>query len=147
MTELAAKILTVELISFSYKRPIPAALFSSEGGRHGGGFVFDCRCLPNPGREERYKAQTGLDREVIAYLSQSPEVQQFREHAFDLVTSAVDNYLQRDFEFLVVGFGCTGGQHRSVYMTDQLSRHLLTSYPARLQTSVLHSNIPVAATR
>lgn len=145
MTEPAAKILTVELISFSYKRPIPASLFSSEGGRHGGGFVFDCRCLPNPGREERYKEQTGLDREVITHLSQSPEVQKFREHAFNLVTSAVENYMQRDFEFLVVGFGCTGGQHRSVYMADQLSRHLLTAYPTRVITSVLHSNIPAAA--
>lgn len=145
MTETVAKILTVELISFSYKRPIPAGLFSNEEGRHGGGFVFDCRCLPNPGREERYKTQTGLDQQVIAYLSGSSAVQKFRGHTFDLVTSAVDNYLQRGFEFLVVGFGCTGGQHRSVYMTDQLSRHLLTAYPTRVKTSVLHSNIPAVA--
>lgn len=145
MTQAATKILTVELVSFSYKRPIPATLFSSEEGRHGGGFVFDCRCLPNPGREERYKEQTGLDQEVIAYLSASAEVKKFRDHAFSLVASAVENYMQRDFEFLVVGFGCTGGQHRSVYMTDQLSRHLLTSYPSRIKTSVLHSNLTVRA--
>ncbi|MFN4895490.1 MAG: hypothetical protein ACK5GN_05890 [Pseudomonadota bacterium] len=141
MSDESPKILTVELFSFSYKRPLPAGLFSHEAGRHGGGFVFDCRCLPNPGREERYKSQTGLDAEVIEYLSRIPEVQSFRTHTFGLITDAVRNYLSRNFEFLVVGFGCTGGQHRSVFFTEQLSSHLTTNFKSEVITTVTHSNL------
>jgi RNase adaptor protein for sRNA GlmZ degradation len=135
------KILTVEITSFSYKRPLPARLFSSEEGRHGGGFIFDCRCLPNPGREERFREKTGLDLEVIQHLLASQEVTQFREHVFGLINAAVENYMQRDFEFLAVGFGCTGGQHRSVFFTEQLSLHLLKCFSPRVTTKVLHSNL------
>lgn len=141
MNEVTPKILTVELYSFSYKLPVPDGVFSREAGRHGGGFVFDCRCLPNPGREERYKTQTGLDRDVIAYLSSSPEVQVFREHTFGLITNAVENYLSRDFEFLAVAFGCTGGQHRSVFFAEQLSYHLTNRFTPRVATKVVHTNL------
>jgi RNase adaptor protein for sRNA GlmZ degradation len=141
MTQKPPTILTVEITSFSYKRPIPPRLFSAEGGRHGGGFVFDCRCLPNPGREERFKECTGLDLDVIQYLQTSPEVSQFREHVFGLVNAAVENYMQRGFEFLSVGFGCTGGQHRSVFFTEQLSLHILKCFSPRVTTKVLHSNL------
>jgi RNase adaptor protein for sRNA GlmZ degradation len=141
MTDLKTKILTVELFSFSYKKPLPAALFSSDEGRHGGGFVFDCRCLPNPGREERYKTKTGIDLEVIEYLTQSVEVQRFRELTFNLVSAAIQNYLSRDFEFLSVGYGCTGGQHRSVFFAQQLSEYLLKSFAPRVETRVVHSNL------
>jgi len=133
---VVSPILTVELFSFSYKQPLPSTLFSNEAGRHGGGFVFDCRCLPNPGREERYKLLTGRDREVIEYLSGNPSVQKFRELSFGLVTAAVENYLSRDFHFLVVGFGCTGGQHRSVFFAEQLSEQLLKSFAQRVETTV-----------
>ena len=141
MTDTTPKILTVELFSFSYKRPLPATLFSHDEGRHGGGFVFDCRCLPNPGREERYKAQTGRDQEVIEYLSSIPEVHQFREHTFGLVTHAVQNYLSREFEFLTVGYGCTGGQHRSVFFAEQLSCHLEKNFAPRVVVRVVHANL------
>jgi RNase adaptor protein for sRNA GlmZ degradation len=141
MSDLSAKTLTVELFSFSYKKPLPAALFSSEDGRHGGGFVFDCRCLPNPGREDRYKTKTGIDLEVIEYLKQSVEVQRFRELTFNLVSAAIENYLSRDFEFLSVGYGCTGGQHRSVFFAEQLSAYLLKSFAPRVATRVVHSNL------
>jgi RNase adaptor protein for sRNA GlmZ degradation len=141
MTESTPKILTVELFSFSYKRPLPPELFSSEEGRHGGGFVFDCRCLPNPGREERYKTRTGLDQDVVEYLAHSPQVQQFREHTFSLITNAIENYLSRDFEFLAVAFGCTGGQHRSVFFADQLSRHLMERFAPRVTARVTHTNL------
>jgi RNase adaptor protein for sRNA GlmZ degradation len=141
MTDTPHPVLTVELFSFSYKRPLPPGLFSHDEGRHGGGFVFDCRCLPNPGREERYKSKTGRDQEVIEYLSQSPAVQKFRDLTFGLVTVAVENYLSRDFQFLTVGYGCTGGQHRSVFFAEQLSHHLATSFDQRVMLRVVHSNL------
>jgi RNase adaptor protein for sRNA GlmZ degradation len=137
----ASKIITVEITSFSYKKPIPEKLFSDEEGRHGGGFVFDCRCLPNPGREERYKNLTGRDFEVAEYLKPIPQVSVFREHVFALVTAAVESYLARDFEFLSVGFGCTGGQHRSVFFTEELSRHLHERFSERIVTRTWHSNL------
>lgn len=136
-----SKIITVEITSFSYKRPLPANLFSHDDGRHGGGFVFDCRCLPNPGREDRFKAQTGLDNEVINYLSVLPEVSTFKDHAFGLVSNAIGNYLARGFQFISVGFGCTGGQHRSVFMTEQLSLHIERTFPHIVSTKVVHSNL------
>lgn len=141
MTEASPTILTVELFSFSYKQPLPTELFSRDAGRHGGGFVFDCRCLPNPGREERYKPQTGRDQEVIEYLSKMPEVHKFRELTFGLVSNAVHNYLNRDFEFLTVGYGCTGGQHRSVFFAEQLACHLEQSFARRVRVRVVHANL------
>ena len=141
MTEHSSPILTVEIISFSYKKDLPPTLFSSSEGRHGGGFVFDCRYLPNPGREEQFKSQTGLDSAVIAYLEAAPEVAAFKSHAFSLVSSAVENYLARGFTFLTVGFGCTGGQHRSVFMTQQLSAHLSERFASHVTAQVIHSNL------
>lgn len=133
--------LTVEITSFSFKAPLPPHLFSLEGDRHGGGFVFDCRSLPNPGRDERFKTQTGLDTEVCDFLDAAPEVAQFREHTFNLVESAVKNFLGREFTFMNVSFGCTGGQHRSVYFTERLSRHLVETFSPRLETRVIHYNL------
>jgi RNase adaptor protein for sRNA GlmZ degradation len=143
MSEPSRTALTVEVTSFSYKRELPPMLFSSSEGRHGGGFVFDCRALPNPGRLDHFKTQTGLDAEVIAYLMATPEVHVFKDHVFALVSASVENYLSRGFTFLSVGFGCTGGQHRSVFMTEQLSAHLRGIYPGRVLTSVTHSNLPL----
>ncbi len=134
-------ILTVEITSFSFKAPLPPHLFSLEGDRHGGGFVFDCRSLPNPGREDRFKTQTGLDSDVCAFLDAVPEVAIFRENAFNLVESAVKNFLERDFAFMNVSFGCTGGQHRSVYFTEELSRHLMNLFAPRVETRVVHYNL------
>ena len=111
--------LTVRIMSFSFHCGLPR----DESG-HGGGFVFDARSLPNPGREERFKAATGKDAPVIEFLAKQAAVGQFLTHAIALVDSAVDNYLQRGFRSLSVSFGCTGGQHRSVYLTEQLARHL-----------------------
>jgi len=132
--------LTIEITSFSYKRELPPVLFSSAEGRHGGGFVFDCRALPNPGRLEAFKTQTGRDPDVITYLMAAPEVLAFKQHVFALIDSSVDNYLSRGFTFLSVGFGCTGGQHRSVFMAEQLSIHLKASRGAQVITKVGHSN-------
>ncbi len=111
--------LTVRVMSFSFHCGLPR----DESG-HGGGFVFDARSLPNPGRDERFKAATGKDAPVIEYLEKQEAVHQFLAHAAALVDAAVDNYLQRGFKSLSVSFGCTGGQHRSVYLAEQVAKHL-----------------------
>jgi len=133
--------LLVEITSFSFKAPLPPNLFSLEGERHGGGFVFDCRSLPNPGREERFKAKTGLDADVAAYLEATAEISAFHEHAFGLVDAAVRNFLARGFTFMNVSFGCTGGQHRSVFLTEKLAQHLHANLASRVVTRVIHYNL------
>jgi len=111
--------LTVRIFSFSFHRGLP----QDETG-NGGGFVFDGRSLPNPGREERFKALTGKDAEVIDYLNRQESVHQFAANANALVDASVDAYQRRGFKHLMVAFGCTGGQHRSVYLAEQLAKHL-----------------------
>jgi aminoglycoside/choline kinase family phosphotransferase len=113
--------LTVLLNSFSYKRNIPM-----DNSGHGGGFVFDCRFLPNPGREVKYQHLTGNDAEVIEYLTQTAEVELFIQQVITMVDSALDNYLKRNFTNLMISFGCTGGRHRSVYCANRLAEHLAT---------------------
>ena len=120
--------LTVRVSSFSYRKGLPA----DESG-HGGGFVFDCRSLPNPGREERFAPQTGRDAEVQAYLAGTPQVGGFLEGVFGLVDPAVENYLSRNFTDLMVSFGCTGGRHRSVYCAEQLKKHLAEKYKIKVE--------------
>ncbi len=111
--------LQVSIFSFSYHGEAP----KDESG-NGGGFVFDARSLPNPGREERFKTQTGKDAEVIAYLNEQKSVQQYFANAQAMVDASVAAYLARGFKHLMVSFGCTGGQHRSVYLAEQMARHL-----------------------
>ena len=113
------KNLTVRIFSFSFHKGLP----NDESG-NGGGFVFDARSLPNPGREERYKLFTGKDSPVIDYLSREESVRQFFATATALVDSSLSNYQSRGFKNLMVSFGCTGGQHRSVYLAEELARHL-----------------------
>ena len=111
--------LTVRIFSFSFHRGHP-----KDGSGHGGGFVFDARSLPNPGREERFKPFTGKDAPVIDYLHQQESVYQFLASVISLVEASVSNYQRRGFKSLMVSFGCTGGQHRSVYLAEQLANHL-----------------------
>ncbi|HVM92748.1 MAG TPA: RNase adapter RapZ [Terriglobales bacterium] len=115
----AASRLTVRLGSFSFHRGLPV----DETG-NGGGFIFDGRSLPNPGREDRFKALTGRDAPVIEYLEQQDSVRQFLANVVALVDQSVGNYQSRGFQNLMVSFGCTGGQHRSVYLAEQLAKHL-----------------------
>jgi RNase adaptor protein for sRNA GlmZ degradation len=91
---------------------------------NGGGFIFDGRSLPNPGREERFKSLTGKDTPVIDYLHQQESVHQFLASVLSLVDASVGTYQQRGFKNLMVSFGCTGGQHRSVYLAEQLAKRL-----------------------
>ncbi len=108
--------MTVRIQSFSYKRGIP---WDERG--HGGGFVFDCRALPNPGRYPEYAALTGRDPEVVAFLEKEEEVHQFMHHVQAIIAQVISNYQRRNFTDLLVAFGCTGGQHRSVYCADRLA--------------------------
>ena len=130
--------LTIEITSFSYKSPLPTQLFSWEDGRHGGGFVFDCRSLPNPGREESFRNKTGLDHVVQEYLEASPQVPKFLEHVVGLVTDATQSFLDRKFTFITVGFGCTGGQHRSVYCCEALRQALQSRFGDKVRVLVYH---------
>lgn len=111
--------LTVRIVSFSFHRGLP-----KDDTGHGGGFIFDSRSLPNPGREERFKPFTGKDAPVIDYLDQQPAVHQFLSNVFSLVEASVSEYQRRGFQSLTVSFGCTGGQHRSVYLAEQLAKRL-----------------------
>src|SRR5712664_4032505 len=111
--------LVVRIFSFSFHQSLP----KDETG-NGGGFIFDGRSLPNPGREERFKSLTGKDAPVIDYLNQQETVHQFLASVYSLVDSSLSSYQQRGFKNLMVSFGCTGGQHRSVFLAEQLARRL-----------------------
>ena len=116
--------LTVTINSFSFKKGYPAD-FSGNGG----GYVFDCRALPNPGREPQFKTKTGRDWEVIDYLMAKPPVHVFLDHVKGIVGQSVDNYRERHFSNLMVSFGCTGGQHRSVFFAQTIYDWLKATYP------------------
>jgi RNase adaptor protein for sRNA GlmZ degradation len=112
--------LVARIFSFSFHRGGPP---KDETG-HGGGFVFDARSLPNPGREERFKMLTGKDTPVIDYLRQHKSVDEYLKNAEALVDASISNYQSRGFKSLTASFGCTGGQHRSVYLAEQMAKHL-----------------------
>ncbi len=111
--------LVVRIRSFSFHRELP-----KDDSGNGGGFIFDGRSLPNPGREEKFKELTGKDTPVIEYLCQQESVHQFLASVYTLVDASVANYQSRGFKSLMVSFGCTGGQHRSVFLAEQLAKHL-----------------------
>ena len=117
-------MLTVTVSSFSYKKGMPQDMSS-----HGGGFVFDCRALPNPGRFPEYQNATGKDKSVIDYLEGFEEVKHFQDLTTQLISQSIDNYLERNFSHLTVNFGCTGGQHRSVYFAEKTAEYLKKRYP------------------
>jgi RNase adaptor protein for sRNA GlmZ degradation len=120
--------LVVSINSFSYKKGIPQDLHGN-----GGGFVFDCRGILNPGRYEQFKAYHGKDKEVKDFLEQQTRMVEFLNSIFDIVDITVEDYIRRGFTSLMVSFGCTGGQHRSVYAAEALSRHLKNKFGVRIE--------------
>ena len=116
--------LEVKVYSFSFKRGVP---YDPSG--NGGGYVFDCRSIHNPGRYEPYKKLTGRDEPVIRFLEDDGEITGFLEHVYGVVDPHVETYMRRGFTSLMVSFGCTGGQHRSVYCAEHLAHHLASIFP------------------
>jgi aminoglycoside/choline kinase family phosphotransferase len=125
LQQYAKPTLTVSISSFSFKNGYPV-----DTAGNGGGFVFDCRCLPNPGREKKYQSLTGKDAAVIAYLEKEDAVRQYFEQVRKIIDIAVGNYLERGFENLSISFGCTGGQHRSVYFAEKMQQYINQHYTA-----------------
>lgn len=124
--------LNINVRSFSYKNEIPV-----DHSGNGGGFVFDCRGISNPGRFLAYKSLTGRDKEVIEYLENETKIQEFLKSAFAIVDLTIEDYVQRNFTNLEVNFGCTGGQHRSVYSADAMAKHIQEKFP-NVQVSLKH---------
>ena len=122
------KPLVVRVMSFSYKKGIPA-----DPSGNGGGFVFDCRAVNNPGKYERYTHFTGMDEPVITFLEEDGEILPFREQAYQLVDFSVKRYMDRGFQNLMVSFGCTGGQHRSVYAAEKMAAHINEKFGVEVQ--------------
>ena len=117
-------VLEVKVYSFSFKKGVP-----HDPSGNGGGYVFDCRSIHNPGRYEPYKKLTGFDEPVIRFLEEDGEIIGFLDHVYGVVDPHVETYRSRGFTNLMVSFGCTGGQHRSVYCAEHLAAHLIEKYP------------------
>ena len=128
--------LTVEVTSFSYRKGIP-----EDKSGNGGGFVFDCRALENPGRYAPYKAYNGLDANVIEFLEKDGGIVGFLDKVYALVDPQIEKYLERGFTHLMVSFGCTGGQHRSAYSAQHLAEHVAAKYD--VDVIVRHTNLNI----
>ncbi len=120
--------LTVRVMSFSFKRGLP-----EDPSGNGGGYIFDCRSTHNPGRYEEYKSMTGRDEPVIKFLEDDGEITVFLSHVLPLVEHHTERFMQRGFTHLMVCFGCTGGQHRSVYCAEHVAHHLHNKYGVRVE--------------
>ena len=125
-------VLEVKVYSFSFKKGVP-----DDPSGNGGGYVFDCRSIHNPGRYEPYKKLTGRDEPVIRFLEDDGEIIGFLEHAYGVLDPHVETYMKRGFTNLVVSFGCTGGQHRSVYCAEHMASHLAQKYPG-IRVCLIH---------
>jgi RNase adaptor protein for sRNA GlmZ degradation len=128
--------LIVKITSFSYKKGLPV-----DTTEHGGGFLFDCRSIHNPGRYEEYKKLTGLDKPVIDFLDKEKEMDHFIENSFSLVDKAIEKYLSCGFNYISVGFGCTGGQHRSVYSAQKLFNYIKNKYNIIVEVNHREQNV------
>ncbi len=131
---LSMNRLKININSFSYKKGLP-----DDQNGNGGGHIFDCRALPNPGRLETYRNLTGKDQLVINFLEKKEHVNSFFAHVAAIVSFSVNNYLERGFSNLMVSFGCTGGQHRSVYFAERMERYLLDNYD--LDVTIQHREL------
>ena len=129
-------MLKVRVFSFSYLRGgIPIDEYGN-----GGGFVFDCRFIENPGKYDEYKSKTGKDFDVKFFLETQSKMPGFLKNVFSIVDEAIEKYSQRDFENLMVSFGCTGGQHRSVYAAEAMAKRISEKFPNVLY-EINHNNL------
>ena len=120
--------LGVTIYSFSYKKGIP-----EDASGNGGGYVFDCRAIHNPGKQEEFKQLTGLDQPVIDFLEKDGEILTFMEEIYKLADKHIERYIERGFTNLMFSFGCTGGQHRSVYAAQRLYEHIMENYNVKVK--------------
>lgn len=127
--------LTISINSFSYKKGIP-----DDNSDNGGGFVFDCRGIHNPGRYEEYKNKTGKEKEVIDFFKKNTKIDDFANNAFNIVSYNIEDYLSRNFSSLMISFGCTGGQHRSVYCAEKLAIMISEKYKVRILLTHIEQN-------
>lgn len=130
------KHLIVKVMSFSYRKGIP-----EDNSGNGGGYVFDCRYVHNPGRYDEYKPLTGLDKPVIDFLENDGEITEFLTHVYALTDAHVKRYLERGFTSLMICFGCTGGQHRSVYSAQHTAEHIHNRFGVRVELLHREQNI------
>ncbi|MDG5800398.1 RNase adapter RapZ [Marinilabiliaceae bacterium ANBcel2] len=128
--------LTVSINSFSFKRGVPV-----DYSGNGGGFVFDCRAIHNPGKYDQYKNKTGKDPEVIAFFEKEDDIHNFIDNVYTLVSSSIEKYIERNFTHLMINFGCTGGRHRSVYSAEALAVKLKHKYPVNIKVRHLEQEL------
>ena len=134
--ERKKRVLNVKIISFAYKKGLP-----DDPSGNGGGFVFDCRAINNPGKYERYNVFTGLDEPIVRFLEGDGEIIVFLKHVYALVDASVKRYIDRGFTHLMIGFGCTGGQHRSVYCAQRMAEYLHARYEIKINLIHREQNI------
>lgn len=135
-TDTGKRTLTVRVMSFAYKKGIP-----NDPTGNGGGFVFDCRAINNPGKYDRYKPFNGLDEKVISFLEEDGEITTFLEHCHALVDATVERYIERGFTSLMIAYGCTGGQHRSVYSAQHTAEHIAKKFNCKVILNHREQNI------
>ena len=129
-------MLTIRIFSFSYKKGIP-----EDVSGNGGGYVFDCRSIHNPGRYDQYKQLTGLDQPVIDFLEKDGEIIEFLDSVYKLASTHVERYISRGFSDMMFTFECTGGQHRSVYSAQHLAEYIHTKYRVNVELCHREQNI------
>ena len=133
-------VLHVEIHSFSYKKGgIP-----KDSTGNGGGYAFDCRGILNPGRIDQYKPMTGAEKPVQEFLETQTKMPAFLKAAHEILSLTLDNYVERGFEHLQINFGCTGGQHRSVYAAIQTAKYIEQNYP-NAKVTIQHDEQPQLA--
>ncbi len=134
--DIQKRTLEVKVMSFAYKKGIP-----NDPSGNGGGFVFDCRAINNPGKYEHYNQFTGLDEPVIRFLEDDGEITSFLEHIYTIIDSSVQRYLDRGFTNLMICFGCTGGRHRSVYSAQHVAEHLHQKFGVKVELVHREQNV------